>query len=226
MKVRVADRVMGIFRGSARRWAVLGFGALIVVVLTGATFIFQSGSLVIISGSGVPITRALTQTLVYHEDFKYDDGDWYPVTDTGFDAPRCVYEGEKLKMNAQGSTNCFGYWESPRLGVLENELHRAIFKVSAYTNTDTEVPTFRLRITAMEPSDVQYQSVAMLVVNSTGNANYAPTEDSPEYYEVYFRAPDNTEKVRLEFDLLSFDGVNDDPTVSVRLEEVWLELLR
>jgi hypothetical protein len=225
MKVKVADRVTGVFRGSARRWAVLGFGALIVVVLTGASFVFQSGSLTIISGSGLPITRALTQSLLYHEDFESDDGDWYPVTDTGFEAPYCVYEGKKLKINAQGSDNSFGYWESPRLTVYEGQLHRAIFKVSSFTNTDTEVPTFRMRVTAIDPSDVRYQSVAMLVVNSTGNANYAPTEDSPEYYEVYFRAPDNTEKVRLEFDLLSFDGVNDDPTVSVRLEEVWLELL-
>ncbi len=172
-------------------------------------------------GDLVPFTGGI---LIYYHYFGDSDGDWYPVTVPSYDPPRAIYESGKLKLNAQGSTNCFGYWESKRIEVDGDHLYRAVFGVSAYVDTDAECPQFRLRMTVVDPEEVAYQGTGMLVVTSTGNGNYAPDTD-PEYYEVYLRTPHDSDHIRLEFDLLSFDGVNDDPYASIRLEEVWVEQL-
>lgn len=212
------------------RWAIgLVAVALVLAIGGGATWLAarrrdaRAVEAVVRTGPVYPALPTSFETvLVYHEDFSEDDGEWTLIGVAPFDSPEGVREGERLTLNALGSDYCLGYWESPAVRVVPEQLFRAVFLVSASTDIDRDVPQFRLRVSSSEPDDVAYQGVAMLAVSSTGTANHSPTE-TPRYYEVWFRAPLDTERIRLQFELLSFEGVDDDPFTTVRLEEAWVE---
>jgi uncharacterized repeat protein (TIGR01451 family) len=121
-----------------------------------------------------------------------------------------------LRIQATDNTNNFGYWESPELVRVGEQVPRTtslqgipvvvnpqdplmLARWRFYSDQENSmVPQIRARIT-----DTDYQQTDMLIINSQGEGNFSPSLNGRDYAMMVW-PNDAWDVFRMEFDLLNF----------------------
>jgi len=169
-------------------------------------------------------SRLSSRTIVREYTFDTGAEGWNPRSAPPFDPPVLQWKDGALTSSAiPGSTNTFGYWESPP-GDLQIDpalLYILTFEVESDARTEerAKVPQFRVRV-----NEGGLHTATFLAVESQGDADRSPTFGAPQLYLVYFQPIPAMagQSLLLSFDFLNFDPV-DDGTMVLGLNSVKVE---
>jgi hypothetical protein len=154
------------------------------------------------------------------ERYNFDSGSegWTFIDGIGtLDSAISDVESSHLGMSADGSTNCFSYWVSPDIGIVDGTLYAACFEVSSSVSNPDDDVSFRLRANQMG---------SWQAWNRTLNSNLQSSPSDTDW-KTYFLVvdPDVTDdtdnKINLSWDIISFDP-SDDTNSWLYLESVSL----
>lgn len=112
-----------------------------------------------------------------------------------------------LNIRSNGSTNSFGFWQSPVLTFNDAvrgdspRFRRASFWASTDQANGADVPTMRLRITNTEASQSD-----VLVAESVGDGSFSPTSAGIRRYDLLWQDSGDAAPVQAAFDLLNYDN--------------------
>lgn len=161
-------------------------------------------------------------------DFAAGSEGWqFAGTISPFDAPITSAANSRLGLNANGSTNCFSYWNSPDIIMETESLYRVRWLVDSSVTDPDDTVEFRLRANQQEVWSNWCREVYSY-------NQHAPAAGLPKWYELTFDPLDYTEgryapliplvetPLVLSFDILSFDP-NDDTSSWIYLDRVVVE---
>lgn len=157
-------------------------------------------------------------------DFTFDQGTegWVPKSiDAFYDRPAFSSENGSLALSPYASANCFGYWESPRIGFITGKDYRVRFTLRGSLENPEKLPTVRLRVNCTNS-----QTVGQLNINSSGQGETSPGL-SPVTYDVCFTSPPSAAEdgIFLTFDVVNI-GVMDDSLAWIYLDSVEIEAVK
>ncbi len=156
-------------------------------------------------------------TTIYSTSFDTGTSGWTTVSVPGvFDEPTFTNDNEALGVNANGSSDCFGFWKSPRIAVTGGQRLEITWSVRS-TSADNLTPTFRLRT-----ADGQFRYNQFLAIESPVGG-VAPGTSIKEYVQIYDVPADSTE-LELAFDLTAFNATDDDNNATVELTDVAVKI--
>lgn len=148
-----------------------------------------------------------TPTPIISYDFEGDNDGWVytPVTIDTYDL-HCAgansdYDGHRIGVVTDNTTNRFGYWQAPMNGVPyeANKLYKFAWWVSTNQSTPALIPTFRFRVN--ESNNWSY-NLEMVLTSVTGD--YMPPTVGNMVYNQYVM-PINAGNMTPYFDVYDFD---------------------
>ncbi|HOE64387.1 MAG TPA: carboxypeptidase-like regulatory domain-containing protein [Candidatus Sumerlaeota bacterium] len=154
-------------------------------------------------------------------DFDFNDGadGWqFQSAPSVFGVPQKTDLNGHLGLSPAGSTNCYGSWESPYIAFTAGRNYRARFTIKSSLDDSSKTPGIRLRINSGD-----YQSVAVLMIDSRGGGEFSPTKQE-RAYDLLFTMPATavSSGFSISFDLINI-GTEDDPNAWVYLERVEID---
>ncbi len=129
----------------------------------------------------------------------------------------------------------FGFWKSAVGGVNSvtaesGRIYRAKFTVSsdATESEKIQLPTFRGRVNAMNTTNGQIVTGALVNIESTSFDARIATVESPQVYEIWIQIPPEIDGNRLifSFDYLYVPGIGNDPQMAIILESLEVDSFR
>ncbi|MBN1902536.1 carboxypeptidase regulatory-like domain-containing protein [Candidatus Sumerlaeota bacterium] len=135
-----------------------------------------------------------------------------------FSVPDTTQENGHLGFSPAGSTNSYGYWESPFIAFTPGKTYRIRCTLMSDQYNPEDVPTVRIRV-----NSGNNQTVGLLVINSTTDGDSSPTID-PKVYDLVFTPPVSASSsgFSIAFDLVNI-GTTDNASAWIYLEEVEIE---
>lgn len=135
-----------------------------------------------------------------------------------FSVPSATDDNGHLGLSPAGSSNSYGYWESPFIAFNPGKTYRVRFTMMSDQDDPEKVPTVRLRI-----NSGNNQTVGLLVINSTTDGDSSPAV-FPRIYDLVFTPPSSASSFgfTIGFDLVNI-GTADNASAWVYLEEVEIQ---
>ncbi|MFH0793752.1 MAG: S8 family serine peptidase [bacterium] len=157
--------------------------------------------------------QATPQTVVRYTFPNTDTQGWtFGSAAPAYTAPASAANSGKLKLISTTNSDCFGFWESPGLGIDAGKLYKITFDIQ--TNAAVgDTPGFRLRVNSVDGQDG-----IMRVISNQSTQQVAPSAGSPRQYELLFRPSSQINiplGMKVAVDLVNF---NQDAPVDTTIE--------
>lgn len=149
---------------------------------------------------------------IYSTTFDTGTAGWTSVSvPAAFAEPTFSNVNQALAVSANGSSNCFGFWKSPRIAVTGGHRLEIQWRVRS-TSLDILTPAFRLRTT-----DGQFRYTQFLAIESPAGGVSPGLSD--KLYTTIYDVPADANEIELAFDITSFNAL-DDTTARIELADV------
>lgn len=164
---------------------------------------------------GEPVPPKPNPTLDY--TFVDSAEDWRFVAAPPFASPvatRLPDGGGTLALGAVNNTACFGYWESPVIDLAPaDSIYTVDYFIRSVAADPTKTPQIRLR-----SSSTNLQQSRFMTLESRADGLASPVAGGTTY-TLLLSPGIAAEQVRLEFELLNFDSL-DDPAGELHLDSI------
>ena len=132
-----------------------------------------------------------------------------------FAEPLFLEENGKIGFSPNGSTNCYGSWESLYHSFTVGQKYRARFRIQTNQADQSKIPTVRIRI-----QDKKSQVISFQMINSLGEGSNSPAP-SGMTYEIFYQPPQTTlaDGYFISLDLINI-GDADDPNARIYIDMV------
>ncbi len=100
--------------------------------------------------------------------------------------PGYIVSGGMLTMQANTNINCFGFWQSPGIPIVSDNIYRGSFYITSDQEDPNVVPIIRTRLHS------QNNDMSLIhAVESQNGADESPTTQTIKIYESYFVPPES-----------------------------------